>query len=533
MQFVWKYLKGNLSALIFASVLSSLSGLGIIFIMRTFHQAVKKGIDDPILFFTTIAIGLLAFTLFGLFSEKILSKLSSNIILQMRMDFSQLIFKSEYEEVEGKKKELISSLVSDVNGMARIVEKIPGANRSLVISIAGIIYLIFISWQLTVVLILSFATAYLVIYRRNKLSYKFNMASRKSWDAVYNNIHDIIFGIKELSLNSDQKETFIEKYLKKSGEKEASNKIKLKFFNEATGKISESILIVGVCVMISMALIFETISVTSFAEFITLSLFVIGPLSSVSNFTKEMVPLKVITTHIEEIGLQLTNAKDDILDNPISIPETGQSIVLRNIKYAYNNNTEDHRFHLGPLSLEIPANKITLIYGSNGSGKTTLSKILAGLYKIKKGTFNYGNIEINPSNLQSFRNRISAVFADNHLFRNNEISDASIPKIKSLLKIFSIDDKVHIEGNDVINEGLSTGQSKRLALVLSMIADREIYIFDEWAANQDPQFKKAFYYELLPHLIKDGKTVILVTHDDQYFDIADHKIHLQDGKVIS
>ncbi|MBR07553.1 MAG: hypothetical protein CMP48_07690 [Rickettsiales bacterium] len=532
MKFVWKYLKGNLAGLIFATLMSTLSGLGIVFIMRNFHQAVKKGIDDPIVFSISVGIGLLVFIFFGLFSEKTLSKITNRIILEMRIEFSELIFKSEYEEVESKKKELFSSLISDINGLARIIEKLPGANRNLVIAIAGIIYLVTISWQLTLVMILFFGITYLIILRRNVLSYKINMASRKSWDAVYHNIHDIIYGIKELSLNSNQKDTFIDNHLKKSGQEEAENKIRMRFFNQTTSKISEAVMISGICCMILLSISVDFISMSAFAEFLTISLFIVNPLSSVSNFTKEMVPLKVFTTHIQEIGIQLSQAKDDSQNQRVAIETSNQSIVLENVEYTYKRGDDDTHFHLGPLSLEIPANQITVIYGSNGSGKTTLSKVLAGLYKIERGSLSYGQTQINKNNLQSFRNKISAVFADNHLFRNNDISEDKLPRIEELLQLFSIEKHVSIKNQMVIHKGLSTGQSKRLALVLSMATDKEIYIFDEWAANQDPQFKKAFYHQLIPQLKKEGKTVILITHDDQYFDIADHRVHLQEGVVI-
>ncbi|WP_258101002.1 ATP-binding cassette domain-containing protein [Marinoscillum pacificum] len=531
MSFVWKYLKGSLTGLIIATLMSTLSGLGIVYIMRSFHQAVKKGLDNPTMFFTSVGIGLLVFIVFGLISEKTLSRITNRIILEMRIDFSNLIFQSEYEEVEGKKKELFSSMISDINGLSRIIEKLPGANRNFVIALAGIIYLVTISWLLTLIMIAFFGVTYLIILRRNVLAYKLTMSSRKSWDAVYNNIHDIIYGIKELSLNSSQKDTFIENHLKKSGEIEAQNKISLRFFNQATGKMSETVMILGICCMILLSISVDVLNMSAFAEFLTISLFIVNPLSSVSNFTKDLVPLKVYTTHIQEIGIELSNAKDDSQEDRIELESINQFISLQNAEYTYRRGDDSH-FHLGPVSMEIPANQITIIYGSNGSGKTTLSKVIAGLYKIEKGQLVYGNEQINRNNLQSFRNKISAVFADNHLFKNNDISQDQLPRVQELLQLFSIDNHVQIENNTVIHKGLSTGQSKRLALVLSMIAEKEIYIFDEWAANQDPQFKKAFYHQLIPQLKEEGKTVILITHDDQYFDIADHKIHLQEGKVV-
>ena len=79
---------------------------------------------------------------------------------------------------------------------------------------------------------------------------------------------------------------------------------------------------------------------------------------------------------------------------------------------------------------------------------------------------------------------------------------------------------------------LSRGQRKRLALVTAYLEDRPIYLFDEWAADQDPLFRRVFYQRLLPELKRRGKTVVAVTHDDRYFDAADQLIKLEEGKVV-
>ena len=70
-----------------------------------------------------------------------------------------------------------------------------------------------------------------------------------------------------------------------------------------------------------------------------------------------------------------------------------------------------------------------------------------------------------------------------------------------------------------------------LALVCAYLDDRPIYLFDEWAADQDPNFKRVFYTELLPELKARGKTVIVITHDDAYFDVADRVVRLEDGRL--
>ena len=79
---------------------------------------------------------------------------------------------------------------------------------------------------------------------------------------------------------------------------------------------------------------------------------------------------------------------------------------------------------------------------------------------------------------------------------------------------------------------LSRGQRKRLALLTAYLEDRPIYVFDEWAADQDPVFRRIFYLRLLPELKARGKTVVAITHDDRYFGDADRIVKLEEGKVV-
>ena len=76
---------------------------------------------------------------------------------------------------------------------------------------------------------------------------------------------------------------------------------------------------------------------------------------------------------------------------------------------------------------------------------------------------------------------------------------------------------------------LSHGQRQRLALLGAYLEDRPIYVFDEWAANQEPQFRNIFYRQILPELKARGKLAVVISHDDRYFDVADRLIRLTSG----
>ena len=82
---------------------------------------------------------------------------------------------------------------------------------------------------------------------------------------------------------------------------------------------------------------------------------------------------------------------------------------------------------------------------------------------------------------------------------------------------------------------LSTGQRKRLALIVSLLEKRPILLLDEWAADQDPEFRRKFYFDLLPALHRAGVTVVVVTHDDRYLDEMDlpaRRLRMDEGRFV-
>ena len=99
------------------------------------------------------------------------------------------------------------------------------------------------------------------------------------------------------------------------------------------------------------------------------------------------------------------------------------------------------------------------------------------------------------------------------------------------MRQLQLDHKVEITDGKLSTTDLSQGQRKRLALLTAYLENRPIYVFDEWAADQDPLFKQVFYYKLLQDLKESGKTVIVISHDDRYYDVADRIIKLEYGQL--
>ncbi|WP_054816474.1 ATP-binding cassette domain-containing protein [Nocardia arizonensis] len=190
-------------------------------------------------------------------------------------------------------------------------------------------------------------------------------------------------------------------------------------------------------------------------------------------------------------------------------------------------------FALGPIDLVFEPGQITFIVGGNGSGKSTLAKLITGLYVPRTGSVALNGEKIDHENIEWFRQNSSAIFTDFHLFEDYLGFDRPgiDDEVRHYLEELQIAHKVTVRDGKLSTIALSQGQRKRLALLTVLLEDRQIYLFDEWAADQEPRFREVFYNEILQDLKRRGKTVIVITHDDRYFDRADQLVKLEFGRI--
>jgi putative ATP-binding cassette transporter len=208
-------------------------------------------------------------------------------------------------------------------------------------------------------------------------------------------------------------------------------------------------------------------------------------------------------------------------------------LVLRGVRHSYHREQEEDQFTMGPIDLRITAGEIIFLVGGNGSGKTTLAKLLTGLYIPESGEIRLDGAVVDDERRDQYRQLFSAVFQDFFLFE--QLFGLDAPQLeeraRGYLSDLLLDRKVTVENSRLSTLELSQGQRKRLALLTAYLEDRPIYLFDEWAADQDPQFKKLFYLKLLPELKARGKTVIVISHDDRYYELGDRIVKLDYGQV--
>jgi len=265
-------------------------------------------------------------------------------------------------------------------------------------------------------------------------------------------------------------------------------------------------------------------------------LFLVGPISGVisavpqitvaNNAAENLLRLEVLLDEHEERGLQ-----PEAVAAAGPQPASFGTIELRALRFSRGEGEE--RFTVGPVDLTIRRGETLFITGGNGSGKTTFIKMLTGLYPADSGEILVDGRRIGPAEMEGYRNLFGAVFSDFHLFKRLWGIDAPDPaRGAALIEEMEIAGKAHLLGREFSTVDLSSGQRKRLALVAAQLEDRPILVLDEWAADQDPHFRAKFYQELLPRLRADGRTVLAITHDDKYFQHADRRIHMEEGRFV-
>jgi putative ATP-binding cassette transporter len=268
--------------------------------------------------------------------------------------------------------------------------------------------------------------------------------------------------------------------------------------------------------------------------YVLTTLYLMGPLGGVMGSLSVFSRADVAFDKIQDLGVSLqTGTREVCLPDGHPAAPGFQRLELCGVTHSYHREKEDSHFVLGPISLAFQPGELVFLAGGNGSGKSTLAKLITGLYPPESGEIRLDGTPITDRNRDDYRQHFAAVFADFHLFESllgleHVNLDA---QARDYLGQLHLDHKVKIRNGVLSTTSLSQGQRKRLALLTAYLEDRPFYLFDEWASDQDPQFKELFYVQLLPELKARGKTVLVITHDEKYFHLADRVLKLDYGRL--
>ena len=275
------------------------------------------------------------------------------------------------------------------------------------------------------------------------------------------------------------------------------------------------------------------ISGAELSGFVLVLLYIQAPIAQLIHFVPMIGQAQVAYRRIAEFSDDGAEAEAGLLSPASTRPAPRlHDITLRGVSHGFPAADGKAPFTLGPIDLTIRAGEILFIVGENGSGKTTLIKLLLGLYPPQAGEILLDGVPVTAGTRAAYRQHFSAIFFDYHLFDELLPAAGAGPEAaRPLLERLDLARKVEIAEGRFSTTDLSTGQRKRLALVQAALEGRPVLVLDEWAAEQDPTFRRRFYEELLPELRRGGRTLVVISHDDRYFGAADRVLHLAEGRI--
>lgn len=487
-------------------------------------------------FFVLCGVQFLAKTL----SERALVGVTQDMICRMRIELCRKMLATPYKRLESfGKARLLVLLTTDINTLTIAAQRAPAVFADCIVIAACLGYVALLSWQcllfLAACLILG-ASAY---HAAERPALRRMQGVRAEMDTLHKHFRSLLEGTKELQLNNERGRYFVEGVIASSAQRVRHLFMRALAGYSLVANIGGMLffLVIGLTLYVIPIWLPQPGNVMLTLAF--LLLYLIEPVAGVVSSLPILRQSEIALGKIQQLSAGLEHYASEqqavVEGNPFASSAVGAPLLrLRGVCHRFPGLTEDAPFMLGPLDLAIRPSEILFIAGGNGSGKTTLAMLLLGFYEPEAGTIELNGVQVSPLNLPYYRQYFSAVFADFHLFEEVFCGDdpALAQQAGHYLAKLGLSHKIRVEANRFSTTSLSLGQRKRMALVSAYLEDRPIYLFDEWAADQDPGFKRFFYTQLLPDLKRCGKTVIVISHDDGYFDYADRVIKLESGKLV-
>lgn len=497
------------------SILYSGLNLAVLIFINKYLLSVKGSNYKTIVYFIII---LIVFFIVSLIFRGVISIFSHKFIYEMRLSTIKRTLDTSYCATQSiGRARLIATLSSDITSVSNGFIRIPEIIQGTLVVLISFFYITYLSAVLAFVILIWLGISGILTFYFSKKLHKFYDIHRKNEDELYKNYETIIDGHKEFSLNLDRAESFYISKFKENVKNLRKNMIYIDFFQSFISNWINIMTLGATGIVIYLSLAFKFLDLAG-AVTISLSiLFLRAPLMMVLFAYPSIIKSKVALNKIK--SLNLANFKEEF-DTKDSF-KNWNKIELKNISFGYKKDN----FILKDINLVINRGEIIFLIGKNGSGKSTLFLIIAGLIKPNLGEILVDGIRIDETNIQLYKNMISAIFSDFYLF--NEIDDE-----KSAYKWMEIlEFEPEISNGSFRTKELSQGQKKRLALVNALLENRGFLMLDEWAADQDPQFRIKFYTELLPMFKNLNITVFAISHDDRYFDMAKKIYQIDGGKL--
>ena len=463
------------------------------------------------------------------------TRISEAAICSVRLRLADKIRRSDLLALESiGEADIHARITRDTAAIGLAARPLFAAAQGAVMIVFTMVYIAAVSW-VAMLLCLVLIAGGTVKYLRDRKAYDQGLKDASSQeDELFNSLNGLLKGFKELRINKLKSDDVFEEFRSTSKRvREVRTGINILFSNNIIFVEMFFVILLG-----AVAFVLPVLS-TSFSgsatKIVAAILFFFGPLGNVVSMIPVLSQVNVNVGNLQRLEATLDEALATSIGHeasPLVDLSAFNSIRFEGVGFTYRAPDGSASFQAGPIDGEVRRGEILFLIGGNGSGKTTFLKLFTALYPPAEGSIRIDDVEVGPDNIQSYRNLFSAIFSDFHLFdKLHGLSDAAPERVNKLLELMEISHKTAFSNGRFTNTHLSTGQRKRLALVVSYLEDKPVYIFDEVAADQDPRFRRYFYETLLPEMKNAGKTVVVVTHDDRYFHIADRVLQMDYGKL--
>ncbi|WP_257323975.1 cyclic peptide export ABC transporter [Pseudoalteromonas rhizosphaerae] len=529
--------KGSILFSSFLSMLSALSGIALIAHINDYLSTINNGVENFKEGLSFMVFGVIALVFFGVLSQFILTKLSASIVERLRDIMAKRVLATSYanlEKIGGHR--VYATITGDVRTISDSLSILPLFAYNFTAVALCLVYMGYSSWELFLVVFFILTFAVLVAKIILNKGIKSFEELRECDDELFSNFKALVEGGKELNINTNRKRFFYHKILLPIAEKIKFADVKAKmFFVYITNWANATLFIsMGAVVFVSQYF-FPHVTVEMMVRFVLIMIYLMGPLSFLVDSFEEISNGIVANRKIASLNLSEDMAEFDA-EKRVKVNDNWSELTLKNITFKYKKSeSSGFEFEVGPINASFKRGEVTFITGGNGSGKSTFAKLLTGLYIPDNGEITIDDSVIDyVDGGESYRKNFSTIFSDFYVFKQALNRDGELARdeeVQYYLKRLNLEDKVSVKDGCLSTTDLSHGQKKRLALVLSYIEDSPICLFDEWAADQDPYFRQFFYQELLPELKRKGKSVIVISHDDRYFSLADKLYKFESGKA--
>ena len=467
-------------------------------------------------------------------SQILLINLTQKALLRLRLLLVRRILAAPLRHLEqlGPHR-LLATLTNDIGVIVESLGVLPLMVMHLAVVVTCLIYLGMLSG-----LVLLQIAAFIVI---GVISYQLPIIraighftrARRTFDELTRQIRALTEGTKELKMNRARRHAFVEEVEESTQQQlEQARAGQVVFTAASSWGQSLFFFVLGLLVLVLPQL--QPMPQQVLVGFTVLLFQLMVPLEVLMTTLPGLGRASVAAANVERLGFSLSSeGQEQEAPKGTPLEVRWDRLELDGVTHSYRRENEDETFLLGPIDITFRPGELVFLVGGNGSGKTTLAKLILGLYGPESGEVRFAGKTIDDANREQYREHFAAVFSDFFVFERllGLQATALDDEARGYLRKLHLEQKVQVQDGVLSTIDLSQGQRKRLALLTAYLEDRPIYLFDEWAADQDPLFKEIFYLELLPQLRSRGKTVIVISHDDHYYQVADRILKLDYGKI--